>query len=217
MVDSIKRSMIDYFDSVAARWESLLSVSTERAVRAIMTTWRSYIGSTVLDVGAGTGFLLRFLEPTHTGTYIGLEVSPGMIEEFRKHHPHYRIVHGDIEESSTLEGESFDTVVVFNTFPLFQSPDNALRNCRRVLRKGGVLLVGQDRTRERLAKSRRIMGASGRGYTLPSDEDLRAYCDAYDFRHVYMRDSEYFSLVLVAESVATRSRVQTISSAAEAL
>lgn len=210
-----KSAMVEYFDSVAPDWESLASDSTARAVKSVMSRWKRFIGPSVLDVGAGTGRLVPFLTSAADVTYTGLELSAGMIREFRKNHPHRRIVRGDVEEERTLEGELFDTIVVFNTFPLFNSPGRAIRNCRRLLRAGGSILIGQDRPRNVLIDARRKAKLCGRRYTLPSDAELRTFCSAYGLRQFELVDAEYFSLVLVADPVAVTGRERAIPIAPE--
>ncbi|AKB27400.1 hypothetical protein MSSIT_0681 [Methanosarcina siciliae T4/M] len=97
----------------------------------------------VLDAGCGTGEIgLLFAEMGHRVT--GLDFSEKMLAKARektsrkKYEINFRA--GDAE-NPPFEAETFDVVVTRHLLWTLPHPDTAVRNWKKVLRKGGVLIV----------------------------------------------------------------------------
>jgi len=103
-------------------------------------------GDRVLDVGCGTGFATEGLLQ-HTGAIYGLDQSPHQLskafEKFGKRGP-VRFHKGDAERLP-FQDDSFDVVWSSGSIEYWPNPVDALRECRRVGKPGGtVLIVGPD-------------------------------------------------------------------------
>jgi SAM-dependent methyltransferase len=71
-------------------------------------------GLRVLDLGCGTGRLLAALQPSRG---VGLDFSPAMIDEARRHHPDLQFEVGDVEDPAVLgrvDGP-FDVILLSDT------------------------------------------------------------------------------------------------------
>jgi SAM-dependent methyltransferase len=100
-------------------------------------------GTTVVDVGAGTGKLTRDLVPTGARV-IAVEPLAEMRRELATAVPAAEVLAGAAEELP-LEDDSADAVVAASAFHWFD-PDRALPEIHRVLRAGGGLAtVGNGR------------------------------------------------------------------------
>jgi len=100
----------------------------------------------VLDVGCGTGFATEGLLQ-HTEHIYGLDQSPHQLskayEKFGKRGP-VRFHMGDAERLP-LQDDTFDIVWSSGSIEYWPNPVTALRECRRVARPDGtVLIVGPD-------------------------------------------------------------------------
>jgi SAM-dependent methyltransferase len=91
--------------------------------------------TTVLDAGCGEGALAATAAPLHV---IGLDAAVAMAEAARAHGP---VVRGDIT-GLPMAGESVDGVVMINVLDHLDRPGIALREARRVLRRGGLFVAG---------------------------------------------------------------------------
>ncbi|MFB6125159.1 MAG: methyltransferase domain-containing protein [Halanaeroarchaeum sp.] len=103
-------------------------------------------GDRVLDVGCGTGFATEALRE-RTENVHGLDQSAHQLEQayakFGKRGP-VRFYRGDAERLPFRE-DSFDVVWSSGSIEYWPNPVAALRECRRVVRPGGqVLIVGPD-------------------------------------------------------------------------
>lgn len=92
----------------------------------------------VLDVGCGTGYHLHLLERKKgVRSLTGVDSSKEMVKIARKH-ASMKIVRHDAADMP-FGSRCFDTIVCFNTMNFLGLP--AFSEMRRVLRKGGTLIV----------------------------------------------------------------------------
>ena len=91
----------------------------------------------MLDVGCGTGLLLRLVSASLD--YTGVDISAVMIARAEARHPTARFVLGDVERLP-MPDASFDAVTaLYGTPSYWTNPLQALREIHRVLRPGGML------------------------------------------------------------------------------
>ena len=94
-------------------------------------------GVDVLEVGCGTGLVLRRIAPIARRA-VGIDLSPAMLERARKRGL-------DVREASAdelpFEDASFDVALSFKTLPHVPDLSRALSEMARVVRPGGVLIA----------------------------------------------------------------------------
>ena len=110
----------------------------ETAVRWMLERLGISAGSTVVDLGAGTGKLTRLLLPSGAHL-IGVEPVPAMRRTFARVLPGVAIVDGTAE-SMPLAAGSVDAVLAAQAFHWFATR-RALEEIHRVLRPGGGLAL----------------------------------------------------------------------------
>ena len=130
-----------YFNQLAANWEQI--VSHDENLQRLMVRFGISAGDRVLDLGAGTGRLAKYL--------VGLVGKKGMVvaEDFSEQmllqansvlRNGVEFTCADISNLSFKEG-CFDKAVCFSTFPHLPSPKKALTEINQVLACGGKLLI----------------------------------------------------------------------------
>ena len=130
------------FDEQAADYDASLSgrhsvILYERVVRALD---RHEYGA-VLDVGCGTGNLLAAILQRRKVAAAGIDLSEKMIEKARERLDggvDLRV--GDSERLPWNDG-TFDIVTCTDSFHHYPSPIAALKEMRRVLRPGGLVII----------------------------------------------------------------------------
>ena len=106
--DPIKERIRDHYDGLAPsrdiwyRRSKYYHDYVERSLRSLIPA-----GSTVLELGCGTGNLLAALQPSHG---LGLDISPEMLRVARRNHPHLEFEVGDAENFE-IPKTTFDFVV----------------------------------------------------------------------------------------------------------
>lgn len=100
-------------------------------------------GSSIVDVGCGTGGLLRRLASCGAERLTGVDESPGMLEVARAHSGEMaglEFMEASAESLPPGDGE-FDVALSCIAFHHFPDPGGALQEMRRVLKPGGRLLI----------------------------------------------------------------------------
>ena len=106
--DPIKERIRDHYDGLAPsrdiwyRRSKYYHDYVERSLRSLIPA-----GSTVLELGCGTGNLLAALQPSRG---LGLDISPEMLRVARRNHPHLEFEVGDAENFE-IPKTTFDFVV----------------------------------------------------------------------------------------------------------
>jgi SAM-dependent methyltransferase len=101
---------------------------------------RSVHGRDILDAGCGAGPGLRFFVAQGSAAY-GLDASFYALERARESVPIARLVQSDLQTGLPFAGSHLDLVVLGDVIEHIVDGTGLLRECRRVLRPGGCLLV----------------------------------------------------------------------------
>ena len=96
-------------------------------------------GTAVLDVGCGSGVFAE-MAALRGAQISGLDAAEALLAIARQRAPEGDFRHGDMEELPFAD-QSFDVVTGFNSFQYAANPANALKEARRVARKGGSLII----------------------------------------------------------------------------
>jgi SAM-dependent methyltransferase len=93
----------------------------------------------VLELACGTGFGYRLIGPTCFVSYIGTDISAGMIEQFRSRHPDADVRRMSIHDSTRKVGNGFSSVLCLNTSMSFDT-ETSLAEIRLLLASQGVFV-----------------------------------------------------------------------------
>jgi len=123
-------------------------------------------GSDILDLGVGAGRTAPVLAPL-ARNYLGVDYSQEMIAAAKRNFPQYRFSVMNAADLSTLASESFDVIVFSFNGLSYLYPDEkrlaCIRECRRVLRRGGILIFSLHNCRSffvRPARTSRSLAAT---------------------------------------------------------
>ncbi len=132
--------MVAEYAKLAPEYDSKWSFYVEATTRETLARLNLGLTDRVLDVGCGTGALLRRL--SHPPALLsGIDPVPEMLAVARQRLPQEVDLREGWAERLPFADEQFDVVVSCNMFHHIQRPVDALREMRRVLRPGGRLVV----------------------------------------------------------------------------
>jgi SAM-dependent methyltransferase len=150
----------DFTPTVYSRWrQSPLGKITEALERdAITAMLPESRGAVLLDAGCGDG-TSSVREAGRGAIVTGLDRSHAMLDAARERANASGVVarwcQGDVE-SLPFADASFDVALAITVFCMVKSPEQAVRELARVLRPGGVLVIGELGRWSSWAASRRI-------------------------------------------------------------
>jgi ubiquinone/menaquinone biosynthesis C-methylase UbiE len=132
----------DYFNGLASEWDTM--VEDLPVLRDYLIRFGVSQGECILDVGAGTGRLTKYLLDLTgpDGWVVAEDVAEQMLFQAGKSID-TETVHFVCDDvcGLALKSNSFDKVICFSIFPHIPHPQKALSEICRVLRPGGRLLI----------------------------------------------------------------------------
>lgn len=139
-----KQEIVKFFDMCAPTWDAEM-IKDDKIIEDILNRAGIGAGTRVLDVACGTGVMFPYY--TARGAEVtGIDISPEMVKIAKLNFPEVKTLCADATEISF--DESFDAVMVYNAFPHFPDPREAIRTLSRHLKAGGVLTVAHGMGRD---------------------------------------------------------------------
>lgn len=173
-----------FFDERAAKWEeNCYPPEARERLKDLIPCFGVKSGTTVLDLGSGTGVLAPYLREilTESGTLVSMDVSFEMVRHAAQK-PYYE--NGGVVQGTAFhlpfQNATMDTVVCFAAFPHFADKENALREMNRVLKPGGNVVVAHLMSREELSRHHGTHKAVAKD-RLPDETVMRVLFEAANF------------------------------------
>jgi len=113
--------------------ESFLHKSREKQIRKLIKQYST--NGHYLDVGCGTGLLLRHLPKGS----IGIDINPRHVERAKKYAADAEVFLGDVESMEFPE-QNFSNVIFTEVLEHLVHPEKTLDEIKRVLKPGGILI-----------------------------------------------------------------------------
>ncbi len=94
----------------------------------------------ILDIGCGTGEFYLDIKRSLRGKYLGIDLSPHMLALAKKKYKKIEVIEADVEKLP-FDDNQFDLIVGRGIFHHLPNPQRGSKETRRVLKKGGLLLI----------------------------------------------------------------------------
>jgi ubiquinone/menaquinone biosynthesis C-methylase UbiE len=134
----------EYFNQIASGWDECNAEKDQVKLERLAQCLDIMPGSTVLDVGTGTGIFIPFLlkKVGCNGRLVCLDFAEEMLKRARdkKIAGHIDYICADISDSR-LDSQHFEAVVCYSSFPHFRGKLECLREINRLLKPGGKLYI----------------------------------------------------------------------------
>ena len=202
-----KELSIKEFNKVATKYESNHSGIYEMCKEdypPILEEIKKKEFSTLLDAGCATGPMLTLLTQEYPDKkYVGLDLSPKMIEIGKKKNlKNTTFVEGDCE-NMPFEDNSFDIVINSQSFHHYPNPVAFFKEVYRVLKPGGKLIL-RDNTASKPVLflmnnvGMKLANMTGHGDVKASSiEEVKSYCKTAGLKIEKIEKQSKFRLHLV--------------------
>ncbi|MBN2344928.1 MAG: methyltransferase domain-containing protein [Candidatus Aminicenantes bacterium] len=182
----------DFFSRLSSPWDERHGEPEElERLRLFAAHFQLQRGDRILDVGCGSGRLAGVacerIGPS--GSLVELDFAPGMIEICRKKcfPGNVTCLLGDAH-ALPLDDHDFDKVIALALLPHLDDKAGALREFRRVLKPGGLLVVAHQMGREELDRLHDRQGGPVRRDRLPAKPELALLLHDAGFSAVEIQD-----------------------------
>jgi len=136
MTEEYKNKVRERFDELAQSYSSsALEFIRDKRLKLIKKHIKK--DDKILEIGCGSGNLLRFIE---CDNIFGIDISENMVKEAKKTISNGTFEIGDAE-NLPYENDSFDKVLISEVLYYLPDVDKAISETRRVLKKDGLILI----------------------------------------------------------------------------
>lgn len=157
----------EFFNRLAPGWDET-TVRNEKVIEFILDCGGIKSGVDVLDVACGTGVLFPDYFARKVASLTAIDISPEMVKIAREKFPEAEVICGDAEK--TAFSRDFDSIMVYNAFPHFPSPEGLISALSGHLKRGGRLTVAHGMSRELLEEHHKGVPAGVSISLLPERE-----------------------------------------------
>ena len=140
-------SLRNYFTNNGAVWLKLTGSDLENMVSKVVEHKNLNLnGKNVLDLGCGTGTMLKYLVDNYTSNAYGVDLIRLNIRQARKHVPSGNFYRGDIINYLDEMENKFDLVILYGVIGCFKVNEQKIiiKNILKSLNPGGVLWIGAN-------------------------------------------------------------------------
>jgi ubiquinone/menaquinone biosynthesis C-methylase UbiE len=135
-----------YFDEMSSDYSNALGKYTEPMHSALIKELEGENFKTLLDVGCGNGLFLSMVLNKFDVEVSGIDISSGMIEKSKELLDGRADLKVGDSEHLPWNDRSFDIVTCIASFHHYSNPELVLKEMKRVLRKGGILMIADPFT-----------------------------------------------------------------------
>jgi ubiquinone/menaquinone biosynthesis C-methylase UbiE len=128
------------YDHLAKRYEQrYLKRDYDYTKHCLLSLLREHHVSNALEVGCGTGYWLRFLQPNVKIIY-GLDLSLAMLKKSLQQGNNLSVILGNAGKLPFVKG-AFNLVLCVNAFHIFKEKENFIQAAHSLLKPSGVLAI----------------------------------------------------------------------------
>lgn len=157
-------------------------------------------GMKLLDMGCGTGTILKRLSGKCAIKGFGIDVEEKMLEIARKKCPEMQIINCSCD-NTPFEADSFDAIVACMAFHHFPNKEDFAKECARLLKKGGKLYIADPKLpfiiRKLLHGILKLLKICGRFFT---EKEFIAFFSDYEFARVFSKSDCYAQIICLEKN-----------------
>lgn len=135
-----------FFDKQAEKYDETNTVFYSKngkiSCKDIMFLLRGVPYERLLDVGCGTGFLIDLLAHQSSAEFEGIDLSSKMISKAKSKEIERANFQVGSAQALPYPDESFNIVTCVQSFHHYPQPEQAMSEAFRVLKKGGLYILG---------------------------------------------------------------------------
>lgn len=192
------KSQQEFFNRMAYNWDEICNHDMKK-VEYILDLMEIKAGSSILDVGTGTGVLISSLSKrvTKSGHIKGVDIAEKMIEVAKQKNSYENVVFEckDALEYKDDEGY-YDHIICYSMFPHFKDKEEAIKKLSEKLKIGGKLSICHSQSREAINNLHKGADKTVKEDNLPTLEIIKKYFLDTNLKIFKEIDNEEFFVVI---------------------
>jgi demethylmenaquinone methyltransferase/2-methoxy-6-polyprenyl-1,4-benzoquinol methylase len=151
-----KKKQRKYFNEQAENWDQEVFHDPTK-LKKIIKELALKPGDKVLDVGTGTGIMLKpmFQKVTELGKIVAIDISKNMIAIAKKKHPpaqypNINFITGDVEKYGFEE--TFNAILCYSCYPHFHHKGRLIQVLAAILEPQGKVMIAHSQSRKAINK-----------------------------------------------------------------
>ncbi len=189
-----RREKREFFDRLAEDWrrENLLTPRDRELILSALPPGTLQLPGPILDLGGGAGRLAEYFRELGASLPLVFDISARMLGESPA--VPLRRLQGDAHRLP-FRGRSVGLVFCFCAFPHFEGKEEVIRECERILRPGGLLVILHGCGREEINRFHSARAPVIAGDHLPPLEAFRRWGESVGMIPERLEDSRESFLV----------------------
>lgn len=139
-IQGINRRQREFFSQLTHVFDPPLPEGVPERLKKIVESAKIARGSTVLDVGTGTGILIPLIRVCEPEVIYACDLSEAMLVHLKKQYPYAKTLEGDVRDL-VLPNQSIDVVFLNACYPNIADKPSSFDNIRRMMKPGGRMVI----------------------------------------------------------------------------
>ncbi len=204
-MDDLEKQSVEQFNTWSKDFDQKRFLPFYFSNKAVLKTLNPQHGSSILDVGCGTGILLQQLRQLGKGLNLhGMDIAPEMVKVARAKFGKSVELRQGSANSLPYDDNTFDYVTCATSFHHYPNPDNSLREMFRVLKLGGKLVILDPFTNGFLRKAIcEVLGIlfNEKGINLFTKGQMYQLFQKAEFEQIEQKTYLYYKLITVGVKI----------------
>lgn len=138
----------EFFNNLAFNWDNMCN-HNEKKIEEILALSEVKKSSRILDVGTGTGILIKYLLNTNPEKIVAVDIAENMIKVAKEKYKDnkVRFIVKDIMEYTE---RNFDYIFLYSVYPHFKDKEAIFKHLFGLMNRGGKIIIAHSQSKEKI-------------------------------------------------------------------
>lgn len=139
----------EYFNNLAYKWDQICHHDEKKLNRIIEMTGIKPRAK-ILDVGTGTGVLVKFLLATAPAKIVAIDIAENMIAVAQEKYPNEARVEFRVADIREFKEDGFDYIFLYSVYPHFDDKERLFSHLASLLKEDGKIVIAHSESKEKI-------------------------------------------------------------------